>query len=164
MAPRDPTIALALATACLGPDDKRAEALFAKLVEEHDVREAWLGLATARRRLRDAAGAAAALAEARQRHAMDADFAAVAQAVARDLGWQHPIPHAPSRPRRQAVCATVGCVGAQHGGLVGWAWHPGDPDRDPVLTIRPVKGGGRMTVTAKDRTAKVEGLLARPRG
>jgi len=40
LTPRDPTVALALATACLGHDDSRAEALFAAIVAEHDVREA----------------------------------------------------------------------------------------------------------------------------
>src|SRR5690349_16446767 len=60
LTPRDPTVALALATACLAHDDSRAEALFARIVAEHDVREAWLGLATARRRLGNAVGAAQA--------------------------------------------------------------------------------------------------------
>ena len=68
LAPRDQTLALALATACLGHDDMRAAALFAAISAENDVREAWLGLATARRRLGDAAGAAEALAAALRRH------------------------------------------------------------------------------------------------
>jgi hypothetical protein len=43
MAPRDPTVALALATASVGQDDTRAAALFAELSDKHDVREVWLG-------------------------------------------------------------------------------------------------------------------------
>ena len=39
-----------------------------------------------------------------------------------------------------AIAATTGCVTALDGGLTGWAWHPGDPDLDPVLTIRPARG------------------------
>jgi GT2 family glycosyltransferase/glycosyltransferase involved in cell wall biosynthesis len=148
------TVTLALATACLGQDDRRAETLFAKILAEHDVREAWLGLATARRRLRDMAGAEAALMEAQRWHAMDANGAALAQAIA---------PTPDGKPGER-ISRTVGCVSGQDDGLVGWAWHPGDPERDPVLTIRPVRGGGRLTITATDRTAKVEGLLARPRG
>ncbi len=36
-----------------------------------------------------------------------------------------------------AITAAVGCVSGKDGGLTGWAWHPGDPNVDPVLTIRP---------------------------
>ena len=64
----------------------RAAALFGAISAENDVREAWLGLATARRRLGDAAGAAAALAEALRRHVPDPGFAALADAIAREAG------------------------------------------------------------------------------
>ena len=86
LAPRDQTLALALATACLGHDDMRAAALFAAISADNDVREAWLGLATARRRLGDAAGAAAALAAALRRHVPDPGLAALADAIAREAG------------------------------------------------------------------------------
>ena len=64
----------------------RAAALFAAISAETDVREAWLGLATARRRLGDATGAAEALAAALRRHVPDPGFAALADAIARDAG------------------------------------------------------------------------------
>jgi GT2 family glycosyltransferase/glycosyltransferase involved in cell wall biosynthesis len=155
LTPRDPTVALALATACLGHDDSRAEALFAGIVAEHDVREAWLGLATARRRLGNESGASAALAEVRRRHVLDADAAAVAKAIGTPAAFRN----ASERPT-----PTVGCVSARDGGLVGWAWHPGDPGRDPVLTIKPLKGQECLTVKASDTTVEIQGLLARPRG
>ncbi len=148
-------MALALATACLGHDDSRAEALFAGIVAEHDVREAWLGLATARRLLGNASGAAEALAEVRRRHVLGADTAAIAEAI----GIPTSAHDASEKPAPAAGCVTV-----QDGGLVGWAWHPGDPARDPVLTIRPLRGPGRLTVKASDTTVEIEGLLARPRG
>ena len=183
----DQTLALALATACLGHDDMRAAALFAAISGTSDVREAWLGLATARRRLGDAAGAAEALAAALRRHVPDPGFAALADAIARDAGapgWcgmsgdgkvtlNSPPPHAgggwgegavvTSRRGRGWICvvaadgrellgspidvaaitATVGCVSCRDGGLTGWAWHPGDPSVDPVLTVRPANGRGQ---------------------
>ena len=86
LAPGDQTLALALATACIGHDDMRAVALFSAISAENDVREAWLGLATARRRLGDAVGAAAALAAALRRHVPDPGFAALADAIAREAG------------------------------------------------------------------------------
>jgi GT2 family glycosyltransferase len=210
LAPHDQTLALALATACLGHDDMRASALFATICGTSDVREAWLGLATARRRLGDAAGAAEALATALRRHVPDPGFAALADLIARDAGapgWcgvsgdgaftiratgggpgvdHGPIPPVPSRKGRGRVCvvaadgrellgspldvaaiaATVGCVSCSDGGLIGWAWHPGDPGVDPVLTISRAKGRGQIRVTATDTEARIDdsGLLARPRG
>ena len=210
LAPHDQTLALALATACLGHDDMRASALFATICGTSDVREAWLGLATARRRLGDAAGAAEALATALRRHVPDPGFAALADLIARDAGapgWcgvsgdgaftmratcggpgvdHGPLPRAPSRKGRGRVCvvaadgrellgspldvaaiaATVGCVSCSDGGLTGWAWHPGDPGVDPVLTISRAKGRGQIRVTATDTEARIDdsGLLARPRG
>jgi GT2 family glycosyltransferase len=179
-------LTLALAAACLAYDDHRAAALFAKVTAEHDVREAWLGLAAARRRLGDRAGAAEALGAALRRHVIEPGFAAVADAIAREAGaggWlgigrdgkleEHvlggragaagligfPIDAA-------AIAATVGCVSSEDGGLVGWAWHPGDPGTDPALTIRPATGRGRLVITASDAAKQVAngGLLARPRG
>ena len=175
----------------------RASALFATICGTSDVREAWLGLATARRRLGDAAGAAEALAAALRRHVPDPGFAALADLIARDAGapgWcgvsgdgaftmratcggpgidHGPLPRAPSRKGRGRVCvvaadgrellgspldvaaiaATVGCVSCSDGGLTGWAWHPGDPGVDPVLTISRAKGRGQIRVTATDTEA-----------
>jgi len=90
MAPRDPTVALALATASVGQDDTRAAALFAELSDKHDVREVWLGLATVRWRLGDAPGAAAALAQCLQRRVADRGLATLADMIVRDAraaGW-----------------------------------------------------------------------------
>lgn len=179
-------LTLVLATACIGYDDHRAAVLFAKVTAEHDVREAWLGLASARRRLGDRAGAAEALAAALRRHVIEPGFAALADAIAREVGaggWlgvgrngkleEHAL-GGPGETSRligypidaAAIAATVGCVSSQDGGLEGWAWHPGDPGTDPSLTIRPVTGRGRLVITASDLARQVAngGLLARPRG
>ncbi len=184
----------------------RAAAIFATISAENDVREAWLGLATARRRLGDAAGAAVALAAALRRHVPDAGFAALADAIAREAdaaGWcglsgdgvvtvrptradHGPLPLTPSRRGRgkvtvtardgrhflgspidvAAITAAVGCVSGKDGGLAGWAWHSGDPNVDPILTIRPENGRGRITLTASDTDVRIDhsGLLGRPRG
>ena len=66
----------------------------------------------------------------------------------------------------RAIRRTVGCVTTAEGGLEGWAWHPGDPDTDPVLTVRAAAGRGEMTVTASDGSVQIDdsGLLGRPRG
>jgi len=42
--------------------------------------------------------------------------------------------------RLAGIRRTEGFVAACEGGLAGWAWHPGDPDTDPVLIIRPEGG------------------------
>ena len=66
----------------------------------------------------------------------------------------------------RAIRRTVGCVTSADGALEGWAWHPGDPDIDPVLTIRSAAGSRTMTVTASDIGVQIDnsGVLARPRG
>ena len=66
----------------------------------------------------------------------------------------------PRSPRRLAASA------ASDGGLTGWAWHPGDPAVDPVLTIRPVQGPRadqhhRVRRRCADRQQR---RAARPRG
>ena len=71
LAPNDRGLTLALAAAWVSRDPGLAASLFARVIETEDLREAWLGLATARLRLGDAAGAAAALGRALQRHAPD---------------------------------------------------------------------------------------------
>ena len=71
-----------------------------------------------------------------------------------------------ARSMSAAITAAVGCVHAKDGGLTGWAWHPGDPDVDPELTIRPARGRGRIRITASDTDVRIDnsGLLGRPRG
>ena len=238
LAPHDQTLALALATSCLGHDDMRAAGLFAAISAANDLREAWFGLATARRRLGDRGGAAAALAEALARHVPDRNLAALADAIALEAeapGWcglsgdgrltvrsqarsqqvelrldgRWVITDASGRLPSDwldarnltvtaedgrhllgspvdiaAIMRTVGCVAVRDGALAGWAWHPGDPDTDPVLTIRPAggrdvtlgkakvrkpgrgPGSAGLTVIASDTSVRIDnsGLLARPRG
>ncbi len=65
-----------------------------------------------------------------------------------------------------AIRRVEGFVAASHdGGLGGWAWHPGDPDTEPLLTIRPARGDA-FTVMAADAgvSAAPRAVLARPRG
>ena len=219
LAPKDQTLSLALATACLGHDDMRAASLFAGIAAASDVREAWFGLAMARRRLGDVSGAATALAEALTRHVPGGGLKALGDTVARDAGapgWcslsgdgtvtigpdgidrkvelrldgrsvRHAVGRLPAgwqNARALAVFAldgrhllgspvdirairrTVGCVTTAAGGLEGWAWHPGDPDTDPVLTVRAAAGRGETIVTASDSGVQIDnsGLLGRPRG
>jgi GT2 family glycosyltransferase len=182
LAPGDRMITLALATACLGHDDARAADLFARVTAEHDVREAWLGLASAHLRLGNAASAANALARGLQRHVVDPSFAPLADAIARATGapgWcgmtregtiemhrsRGAGPLLGSPIDRAAILATLGCVSAEGGGLTGWAWHPGNPNTDPVLTIRSSTGRRHLTITASDAAKSIAngGLLARPR-
>ncbi|MCW3476824.1 tetratricopeptide repeat protein, partial [Limobrevibacterium gyesilva] len=56
-----------------------------------------------------------------------------------------------------------GVVAVRDGGLEGWAWHPGDPDADPVLTVRSAAGKALFTLTADDTRMLAPGPLARPR-
>ncbi len=65
-----------------------------------------------------------------------------------------------------AIRRVAGFVEAHEGGLRGWAWHPSDPDRDPVLLIRGDDGRRALPITATDRSASVQHAvsLARPRG
>ncbi len=49
------------------------------------------------------------------------------------------------------------------GGIEGWAWHPGDPGRDPSLTVRG--GGGAIAFTAATLLEPRGNVwLSRPRG
>ncbi len=57
---------------------------------------------------------------------------------------------------------TEGVVAAQDGGIEGWAWHPADPDTDPVLTVRG-HAGVTLTITATDTDMPALSALARPR-
>ncbi len=121
--PADPTLRLALAEACLGRDDARAENLLLSLASRHDAREVWLALAAARRARGDTAGAAKALARTLSRHAMPPALAPFADAVAVAAG------------------APGWCGLAPDGALL---WGPADlapPKRDS-------DGCGRLVVTA----------------
>lgn len=65
-----------------------------------------------------------------------------------------------------AIGRTTGCVSAHDGRLTGWAWHPGEPETDPVLIIEPDSGGPAFRIVANDRSVILEhaGALAQPRG
>ncbi len=54
-----------------------------------------------------------------------------------------------------------GVVRAWRGGLEGWAWHPGDADRDPVLLLDD--GVGTLRITATDQGMNSVRPLSRPR-
>jgi GT2 family glycosyltransferase/glycosyltransferase involved in cell wall biosynthesis len=56
-----------------------------------------------------------------------------------------------------------GFVEAVAGGLRGWAWHPGDSDRDPVLLVTPARGGRTLRVVAADRDIDSQEPMGRPR-
>lgn len=58
-----------------------------------------------------------------------------------------------------AIIAVEGVVEARDCGLQGWAWHPADPERDPVLTIQ----GRAVTATAPAEGVALDRPLARPR-
>jgi len=62
---------------------------------------------------------------------------------------------------------TEGFVETSNGGIVGWAWHPAEPERAPVLAVWSA-GAARpaFTITARDEESHLAGAapLARPRG
>ena len=58
-----------------------------------------------------------------------------------------------------AIIAVEGVVEARECGLQGWAWHPADPERDPVLAI----GGRAVTASAPAADVVLARPLARPR-
>ena len=86
LAPRDGTIMLLMASHLLGYDNPRAEALFGEVLASHQVRDAWLGLATARVLSGNVAAAADALVAVLSRYAFRPDVAPVADKVARAVG------------------------------------------------------------------------------
>ena len=64
----------------------------------------------------------------------------------------------------RAVRRVEGFVEACAGGLRGWAWHPGDPDRDPLLTIRSPDGQEHhFAARDSDLEGAKDAILARPR-
>ncbi len=228
IAPEDDTIALGLATACLGRDNARSARLFARVAEVRDVREAWFGLAVARLGCGEADGSAAALGQALARHVAPADVAVTADAVVRAAGaagWcavsregvltvalaeagtlavsldgvsvnsltkaarlggtpiVRRLPAAWRTASRLEVAAggrgligspidltairrVEGCVEWRDGGLLGWAWHPADPDADPVVHVQAGAGEQAVTVRARRLSPQSNGaeVLRRARG
>ncbi|PPQ28278.1 glycosyltransferase [Rhodopila globiformis] len=79
--PNDPNATLSLASACLAQDPGRAEALFAGIAAQYDVRQAWLGLAAARLRVAGADAAAEPLGVALSRHVLGVETASLAQQI-----------------------------------------------------------------------------------
>lgn len=56
----------------------------------------------------------------------------------------------------QAIGRVEGAFEPTEDGVRGWAWHPGDPDLDPVLTL--TAGRTTMTKAASDPAGPVPGL------
>ncbi len=215
LVPRDQNICLSLATACLGRDDQRARTLFETVTADHDLREAWLGLAASLHRLSQPEMAGHAIAKVLSRHIHQSDTNGIAAGVARSIqaaGWcglratgelvAHPYSPGPlnvvldgqrlltrriradwpmhvrldvmigDRPLLGspidlcAISRTTGYVAADRGGIKGWAWHPGDPTTDPVLTIDDGSGNPPLRIMATDRDVSIPdtGPLAHPRG
>ena len=211
IAPEDAGVALSLASLRLGAGAYAgAASLLEEVTRRHDVREAWLSLAAARRGLRDPEAAVAALQQALSRHVLPErrQLAPLADAIAGEArlpGWcglgadGRVMLHCPggapllaadgrSVPARtplpdgvEWLAATVGgrhllgspiavgrarrvegVVATRDGGIEGWAWHPGDPDTDPVLTVRGRKGGV-LTIAAHDADMPSLAPLSRPR-
>jgi GT2 family glycosyltransferase len=84
--PADDTLALTLASACLGLDDTLAATLFTRQTTRYDIREAWVGLAIARRNQGDLGSARAAVHSALSRHVPDNNLSQIADALLRQLG------------------------------------------------------------------------------
>jgi glycosyltransferase involved in cell wall biosynthesis len=219
LAPGDNMITVAFASASIGTDNPRAALLFAQVLTVADVREAWLGLTTARLLMGDTEAASAALAEALSRHTPHSGMTALADRVAQAAGaagWCGltgegaivvqtvepekveiridglPIPsgglpsdwprareitviaeprervptqrHLIGSPISPSVIGRVeGFVESWEGGLRGWAWHPGDRDTDPVLSL--VAGAAVKEIVATEPSSGIPGQvpLARPR-
>ena len=68
--------------------------------------------------------------------------------------------------RIAALRRTEGFVEARESGLSGWAWHPGEPDTDPMLGIGPASARTpAFTIRAREEGVRVAEAtpLARPR-
>ncbi len=88
-------------------------------------------------------------------------------------GWERAASIAVSRGGRAllgspidvaAILRTEGFVEAVDGELTGWIWHPGEPERTPVVTLTDC--AGRSVALAMERLAELptaESPLARPR-
>lgn len=73
----------------------------------------------------------------------------------------HPLLGSPIVPG--AIATLDAYAEASEDGVSGWAWHPADPDTDPVLSIH--RGGHRRTLVATAPADGIGGLppLAKPR-
>jgi GT2 family glycosyltransferase len=78
--------------------------------------------------------------------------------------WSGDRPLLGSPIRIDAIRRLEGCVEIHDGGLRGWAWHPGDPETDPALTVTYSDGRAQRLI-ARDGSAPValSRPLARPR-
>ncbi len=201
--PSDPNTILSLASACLGRDPKRAETLFSGIARQHDVRQAWLGLAAARLRLAGPAAAVEPLAAALSCHVLDSGARQLADQIACGSGrpgWCGLSPDGQLEIHPEGLCSlrisldgkpvrgrspragwlgrrridvlagdepllgspiridrigrVSGCVEVCAGGIRGWAWHPGNPDRPAELTLS-YRSGRRQTVVANDETIAI---------
>ncbi len=67
--------------------------------------------------------------------------------------------------RIDRICRVVGCVEAVDGGIAGWAWHPGDPDRSVALTLWCPRSKQRRVISVDTLSDAVPhaGPMARPR-
>ncbi len=61
------------------------------------------------------------------------------------------------------IRAIDGLVATHDGGLEGWAWHPRDPDRNPILRITTRSGRLLHRLVADDTAMPAPAPLARPR-
>ena len=117
--PRDPTLKLLLATACLRAEPTRATDLLRELARSHDGPTVRAGLA----------------------------------ALGASLDGPPPDPG-----------HIEGVVDWDDAGVHGWAWHPHDPERDPVLTVVPDRAPRFTFVAIEPAEPAPDTLLARPRG
>jgi GT2 family glycosyltransferase len=64
-----------------------------------------------------------------------------------------------------AIRRLAGCVEVCDGGIRGWAWHPGDPETAPALTLLDPSGRLLRSFAARDESITIAhtGPLARPR-
>lgn len=86
LAPKDAQVAMTLASALLESDPEQAARLFGAIAKQQESREGSIGLATARLRLGDTAGALAVLARLLSRYACKQDVATLADTLAPG-GW-----------------------------------------------------------------------------
>jgi GT2 family glycosyltransferase/glycosyltransferase involved in cell wall biosynthesis len=229
LAPTGATLNLVHAGSMLLTQYPVAAELYENVTKEHDLREAWLGLAAAHHLQARSEEAAEALAHALGQHAAAAsDFTPLADEIAFAVsapGWctlesegrlvvrlvSEPSPGLPlvamvdrryiklramrdrrtfvarlpvgwERAHRVAVrledvellasplqigriARVEGFVDTRDGDLHGWAWCPGDPERDPILSIVPAAESVGITVVADKPADNVlhEKPLARPR-
>jgi GT2 family glycosyltransferase len=144
LVPHDPNTTLALASVLAATAPARARELFQRIAINHDVRQAWLGLAAAHLRLTHPAEAGVALATMLSRHAFEPDAAMLAQQIVDGSG-------------------SAGWCGLRSDGMLE-IHAPGDRMRDiPGNRIRVIPGD-RITVIPGDWiTVMVDGQPIRGR-